>query len=39
MPLLKSLYLHYFDMEVQNAKSMIKKSEAQLTEQSFKGCL
>lgn len=39
MPLVKSLYLHYFDMEVHNAKSMIKKSEAQLMEQSFKGCL
>lgn len=39
MPLLKLLYLHYFDMEVHNAKSMIKKSDSQLTEQSFKGCL
>ena len=27
MPLLKLLYLHYFDMEVHNAKSMIKKSD------------
>ena len=39
LPLLKSLYSHYFDMEVGSAKGLIKSSESVLQEKAFQGCL
>ena len=35
MPLVKSLYVHYFDTEITNLKSIAKKSETELLERSF----
>jgi len=39
MPLVKPLYLHYFDMEISSQKGSVKKSEAELFERSYGSCL
>ena len=36
---MKCLYMQYFDMEVSNAKGLIKKSETELQEKAFASCL
>ena len=39
MPLVKALYLHYFDMEISSQKGCQKRSESELIEKSFTSCL
>ena len=38
-PLMRSLYLHYFDMEVNSQKNAVRKSELELRHKSFSGCI
>mmetsp|Transcript_5946 Transcript_5946/g.8055 ORF Transcript_5946/g.8055 Transcript_5946/m.8055 type:complete len:92 (-) Transcript_5946:2146-2421(-) len=39
LPLIKSLYTHYFDMEVTKQKSSAAKSTSELLERSYASCL
>ena len=39
MPLVKSIYTHYFDAEITNIKGSVKKSDSELIERSFESCL
>ena len=39
MPLLRSVYAHYFDMDISSQKGMIKKSTTELRRMSLKACL
>lgn len=39
LPLMRSLYTHYFDMEINNCKGQVKISDTTLVEKSYTGCL
>ena len=39
MPLLRSVYAHYFDMDISSQKGMVKRSTVELRKMSLKACL